>query len=115
MGQYVKQHWQPGDVIISISPDIEMTYYVGHSDYYLSMDRALLMKEQNNHAMNNATGAIALFNQQDLDAVLSQHPRVWLISDHAGYELAALRRFTIHKSFHIVCEGARTAVYLRGS
>jgi hypothetical protein len=114
IGQYIKQHEQPGDIIISISPDIEMYYYVGHSDYYLSMDRALFLMEQNNHLVNTATGAIALLNQQDFNAVLAAHPRVWLVSDHAGYEISALRRFTLPNSFHIVCEGARTALYLRG-
>jgi hypothetical protein len=37
-----------------------------------------------------------------------------VVSDHGGYELSALRRFTLPKSFHIVCEGARTVLYLRG-
>jgi 4-amino-4-deoxy-L-arabinose transferase-like glycosyltransferase len=113
-GQYIKQHWQSGDIIISIGPDIEMLYYVGRSDYFLSLHHALLIMEKNNHLVNNATDAIALLNQQDLDAVLSLHPRVWLVSDHAGYEQTALRHFKIPTSFHIVCEGARTALYLRG-
>ena len=114
IGRYIKQHQRPGDIVISISPDIEMSYYVGHSDYYLSLDRALFLMEKNGHVVNTATGAIALFNQQDLNAILSVHPRVWLVSDHAGYEVSALRSFTLPNSFHIVCEGARTVLYSRG-
>jgi 4-amino-4-deoxy-L-arabinose transferase-like glycosyltransferase len=114
VGQYIKQHRQPGDIVISISPDLETAYYVGYSDYYLSVNRALFLMERDNHVINTSTGALALFNQRDLDAVLSQHPRVWVVSDHGGYELSALRRFTLPKSFHIVCEGARTVLYLRG-
>ena len=114
VGQYIKQHRRPGDIVISISPDLEMAYYIGYSDYYLSMNRALFLMERDNHAINSSTGALALFNQSDLDAVLSQHPRVWVVSDHGGYELSALRHFTLPQSFHIVCEGARTVLYLRG-
>jgi uncharacterized membrane protein len=115
VGQYIKQHWQPGDIIISIGPDIEMVYYAGRSDYFITTHHVLFMMEKNNHVVNKATGAIALLSQQDLNAVLSLHPRVWLVSDHAGYERIASRHFSIPTSFHIVCEGARTALYLRGN
>jgi 4-amino-4-deoxy-L-arabinose transferase-like glycosyltransferase len=114
VAQYIKQHKQPGDIVISITPDLEMSYYLGYSDYYLSVNRALFLMERNNHLINTSSGATALLNQRDLDAVLSLHPRVWLVSDHAGYELSAFRRFTVPNSFHVVCEGARTVLYLRG-
>jgi len=113
-GQYIQQHWQKGDIIISISPDIEMYYYVGQSDYYFSIDRALFLIEQHGHIVNTSTAAIALLNQQDFQAVLARHARVWLVSDHSQYEIAALRRFTFPADFHVVFEGARGIVYLRG-
>ncbi|GCE10909.1 glycosyltransferase family 39 protein [Tengunoibacter tsumagoiensis] len=114
-GSYILQHERPGDIIISISPDIEMYYYAHESDYYFSIDRALFLLERNGHIINTSTAAIALLNQHDLDAVLAQHPRVWIVSDHGSYENQVMRRFQLPEDFHIVFEGARNVVYLRGS
>ena len=114
-GEYVKQHWQNGDVVISMSPDIEMYYYLGRSDYYFSVDRALFLIEHDGHAINTATGAVALLSQADFRALLSKYPRVWIVTDHGSYQNETTKHFTVPPEFHIVFEGARDAVYLRGS
>ncbi len=113
-GQYVRQHWRSGDIMISISPDIEMYYYIGRSDYYFSIDRALFLIEHHGHIVNTSTAAIAILSQADFQSVLEQHARIWLVSDHSQYESVMLKRFAFPTDFHIVYEGARDVVYLRG-
>lgn len=114
-GEYIKQHWQSGDIVISMSPDIEMYYYLGRSDYYFSVDRALFLIERDGHAINTATGAVALLSQADFRALLSKNARVWIVTDHGSYQNETTKHFTVPAEFHIVFEGARNAVYLRGS
>jgi 4-amino-4-deoxy-L-arabinose transferase-like glycosyltransferase len=114
-GAYVKSHWRDGDIVVSISPDIEMYYYLGRSDYYFSVDRALFLIENNGYAINTATGATAILSQTDFRALLSKHPRVWIVSDHSTYQHETTMHFSIPPEFHIVFEGARNAVYLRGT
>ncbi len=114
-GSYVKSHWHDGDVVISMSPDIEMLYYLGRSDYFFSVDRALFLIERNGRAINTATGATAVLSQTDFSAMLAKYPRIWIVSDHSTYQNEISRHFTIPSDFHIVFEGARNAVYLRGS
>ncbi len=92
-----------------------MYYYVGRSDYYFSIDRALFLIEHNGQIVNTSTAAKALLNQSDFQAVLARHARIWLVSDHSQYESAVLKRFIFPTDFHIVYEGARDIVYLRGS
>ncbi len=114
-GAYVKNHWHDGDVVISMSPDIEMYYYLGRSDYFFSVDRALFLIERNGQAINTATASVAMLSQSDFRTMLSKYPRVWIVTDHSSYQNEITRHFTVPAEFHIVFEGARNAVYLRGS
>ncbi len=114
-GQYIQQHWHKGDIILSMSPDIEMYYYAGRSDYYFSVDRALFLIERDGHAINTATGAVALLSQADFRALLSKNARVWIVTDHGSYQNETTKHFTVPPEFHIVFEGTRNAVYLRGT
>src|SRR5207302_10766165 len=41
VGRYMQQHRRKGDVVITVSPAISILYYVGHVDYFFSVDRAL--------------------------------------------------------------------------
>ena len=67
----MKQHYRKGDIVISIIPDTVTYYYVGHVDYFLSIDHALFLFEKKGHIVDNYTGAIALLGQHDLQAVLA--------------------------------------------
>jgi len=113
-GQYVQQHWQKGDIVISISPDITAYYYVGHSDYFFSINRALFLFERDGHIVDNYISKIALLDQEDFQAVLAKHARIWLITARNYYQTEALSRFIFPTDFHIVYEGFEAVVYLRG-
>ncbi len=112
-GYYVRTHWHPGDVLLSVAPDFSVFYYSGHSDYFLSVDRALFLLERNGHIIDTSIGAYALFQQDDLLAVFANHNRVWIVSDNGIYQAQAAKRFPFPSDVHLVFEGYGSAVYLR--
>ena len=114
VGQYMKQHWQKGDVVISVAPDFSVFYYTGHVDYFFSIDRALFLFERNGHIVDTSLGVQAILNQGDFRTVLAAHARVWIISDNAEYQAEVGKRFVFPSDFHIVFEGYGSAVYFRG-
>ena len=115
VGQYMHQHMQASDIVISVSPAISVRYFVGHVNYFLSIDRALFVFERNGHIIETATGAEAILSQDDFQAVLSRYKRIWIVADDGVYQSGALQRFTFPPDFHIVFEGYGSAVYFRGS
>lgn len=116
VGQYMHRHWQKGDVVISVSPAISVLYYVGHVDYFFSVNRALYLFEEDSHITDTPTGSIPLFNKSDFQAVLATHPRVWIITDNGSYQYGLIKaqHFVFPPDFHIVFEGYGSAIYLRG-
>jgi hypothetical protein len=116
VGQYIHQHWQQGDVVISVSPAISVLYYVGHVDYFFSVNRALYLFEEDSHITDTPTGSIPLFNKSDFQAVLAKHPRIWIITDNGQYQYGLIKaqHFVFPSDFHIVFEGYGSAIYLRG-
>ena len=113
VGAYVRQHWQKGDIVIAVSPAISILYYVGHVDYFFSLDRALYLFESDGHIIDTPTGSVALLDQQDFMAEIAGHTHVWIISDNATYQSSTVKRFTFPSDFHIVYEGYGSAVYFR--
>jgi hypothetical protein len=117
VGQYMQQHWRKGDVVIAVSPAISVLYYVGRVDYFFSINRALYLFERNGHIIDTPTGSVALLNQDDFQAVVAAHARVWIISDNGLYQQEAMKdnRFVFPPDFHIVYEGYGSAIYFQGS
>ncbi|HLZ56610.1 MAG TPA: glycosyltransferase family 39 protein [Ktedonosporobacter sp.] len=117
-GQYMQTHWKPGDIVISVSPAISIKYYVGHLDYFFSIDRSLYLFERNGTITDTPTGTTPMLSQSDFQAVLASHlhNRVWILSDNGQYQSAITKtqRFIIPPEFHIVFEGYGSAVYVRG-
>jgi hypothetical protein len=114
VGYYMQQHWQKGDVVISVAPDFSIFYYTGHVNYFFSIDRALFLFERDGHIVDTSIGVQALLNQDDFNAVLAAHTRIWIISDNAEYQAEVAKRFVFPPDFHIVFEGYGSAIYLRG-
>ena len=115
VGQYMQQHWQKGDTVIAIFPAISILYYVGHNDYFFSVDRALYLFEKNGQITDTPTGANPILNQDDFLTVLNRNARIWVISDNGSYQSQVQGRFTFPPEFHLVYQGYQSAIYLRGS
>jgi uncharacterized membrane protein len=111
-GQYLRDHWQPGDVVIALAPAVEAEFYGQRVDYVIYQDTALYLIYQNGRIVEDYTGAQVLLNKPDLDAVLARHHRVWLWSA-AGYQQPAFAKFGLAQSFALVFEGENTFIYLR--
>ena len=113
---YVHQHWKEGDIVISVSPAISILYYVGHVDYFFSMDRALYLFEKGTAITDTPTGSHPLLNQGELETVLATHARIWLITDNGSYRSAIRRtqRFVFPHDFYIAYRGYGATVYFRG-
>jgi len=112
---YIKAHMQKDDIVISIAPPNCTLYYVGKADYFFSLNRALFLIEQNGSIVETASGAKAMLNQQDFQAVLSSHSRIWILSDNGPYQAEVFRHFTLPQDFHMVAEGYGSAVYFRAT
>ncbi|GHO95667.1 hypothetical protein KSF_057150 [Reticulibacter mediterranei] len=114
-GQYIKQHWRDGDIVISVSPAISILYYVGRVDYFVSTDRALYLFERNSAITDTPTGSVPLLNQSDLDEVLARHGRVWIVTGKALNQTVVPKRarFLFPADFRRVYQGYTAIVYLR--
>ncbi|GCF07388.1 glycosyltransferase family 39 protein [Dictyobacter arantiisoli] len=116
VGLYMQRHLKNGDVIVTVAPAVSIQYYVGHVDYYFSIDRALFLIENNKKVIETTSGAHPLLNQQEFQNVLAAHNRIWLITDNGGYQAGATknRRFTFPPpDFRMVYEGYGSAIYFR--
>ncbi|HCI80290.1 MAG TPA: hypothetical protein DHW02_11440 [Ktedonobacter sp.] len=113
-GQYMRAHWKPGDIVISVAPANCVLYYTGHIDYFFSVDRALFLLEQNGQVIETASAGHAMLNQDDFQTVLSQKARIWIISDNGVYQAQDFKRFTFPPDFRLVFEGYGSAIYFRG-
>lgn len=117
-GQYVKAHWKKGDIVISVSPAISVLYYVGRVDYFFSIDRALYLFDPGDGRITDTpTASTPLLSESDFQEVLSEHSRIWIISDNSSYQYLLKRsgRFNFPTDVRLVFEGYGSAVYLRGS
>lgn len=114
-GAYMKTHLQKNDIVISIAPPNTTLFYVGKVDYFFSVNRALFLIEKNGSIVETASNAKAMLNQDDFQAVLASHSRIWIISDNGAYQAEILKRFQFPQDFHLVYEGYGSGVYFRGA
>ncbi len=118
VAQYIHEHMQQGDIVIAVAPAISVLYYVGRVDYFFSIDRALYLFERDGRIIDTPTGSqAALLNQEDFQAVLATHARIWIVSDNAQHQSAVTKnnRFVFPPDFHLVYEGYQSAIFFRGS
>ena len=113
-GNYVKAHLQKQDIVISIAPPNCTLFYVGRVDYFFSVNKALFLLERDGAVVETASNAKAMFNQEDFQAVLESHTRIWIVSDNGPYQKDIFKRFTFPPDFHLVFEGYGSAVFFRG-
>ena len=94
-----------------------MLYYVGHLDYFFSTDHALYLFENGDVITDTPTGTTPLLNQDDFQAVVATHARIWIVADGTYQNQTRVKvngRFIFPPDFHLVYEGYSSAVYLRG-
>ncbi len=115
--QYIHQYWRKNDIVIALGPSLSILYYVGRVDYFFSPDHALYLFERNSEITDTPVGTVPLLNQDDFQAVLASHDRIWIIADGTYQSQTRMKsngRFILPPDFHLVYEGYSSAVYLRG-
>ncbi|HWP45758.1 MAG TPA: glycosyltransferase family 39 protein [Candidatus Limnocylindrales bacterium] len=79
--QYIRDHWQEGDYVISATPDVTK-YYAGQSDAFLESFTTLIVvyAEQGKDFIlqDKSIGVPSLIGLRDLKDAVNQHQRVWI-------------------------------------
>ena len=114
-GDYIRAHWQPGDILITISPAIDGAFYAERPSFLLYQSKALYLFEQNGHIVDTPTGSTVLLNGHDLDTVLATYHRIWLLSVPSYQCCGRTDNFPLAGNFQLLFEGADTLVYLRSA
>lgn len=114
-GAYIRAHWQPGDILITIAPAIDGAYYAELPSYLIYADKALYFSAQNDQIGELATGAVALLSDQDVATVLASHHRIWLLAANGYTCCGGTNTATVLQNFALMFEGQSTYVYLRSS
>jgi uncharacterized membrane protein len=112
-GAYIRAHWQPGDILITVAPAIDGAFYGERPSYLLYQSKALYLFEQNDHIVDTPTGSTVLLNEQDFAEMLAQHHRIWLFSSVTYQCCGRTAKFPITQYFRLVYEGRNTLVYFR--
>ena len=114
---YVKSHEQPGDLFITLAPPDIPAYYLGRDPDYIiqtGRNKLLYLVERKGKAVDTILGQEAILTRQDLEHVMENHHRIWLITDQGSYLHSVPRPLSdlVLDDFDAVMEGERTSVFL---
>jgi hypothetical protein len=116
--RYVQTHERPGDLLITLSPaDITAFYLHRRPDLIIQTgtNKLLYVTERGGRAVDTVLGVPLILNGDDLQNVLAQHRRAWLVTDQGSYlrGLPPDLPSVITKSFSPAWQGASTSVWRR--
>jgi len=112
-GAYIRAHWQPGDIVVSLAPQTDVGFYAGGPDFVLYQDKALSIMELNGHIADVYTGSTYIISTQDFNEMLAKYHRIWLYT-YSGYTCCGkAAQFPYQQYFALMWEGNSVAVYLR--
>jgi hypothetical protein len=118
IADYMRRHWQPGDMWISAAPPNIVAEYFGRPPDRIiqthSNDRFFYMFEKGGKAVDTQFGVPVILAPSDLQRVLETHHRIWLVTDDARYLSQLPPGFIdiINSHFAKVSEGATSALYV---
>jgi len=118
VGDYVRAHQRPGDILISLAPPNLVGFYVGRAPDDIiatSRNKMLYLMEVDREAVDTTFGAHAILDANDLQQVMQAHRRIWIVTDQGTYFNSVSPDITqlIQSQFDEVAEGAASAVYFR--
>ena len=116
---YMKAHEKPGDLFITLAPPDDPAYYVGRTpDMTIATgrDKLLFLMEKDGQAVDTNFGVPAILTVDDLQKVIENHPRIWIMTDQGPYLTSVDPAITnlIKDQFGVVAETATAALYFRG-
>jgi 4-amino-4-deoxy-L-arabinose transferase-like glycosyltransferase len=81
---YVREHWQPGDKVMTIHPSAAWLY-LERCDYYANQVTAAVLEgatdQDENSLLDRFTGSPLIDSVDKLNAVLARKQRVWFVVD----------------------------------
>jgi hypothetical protein len=116
---YMKAHERPGDLFVTLAPPDNPAYYVGRvPDMTIATgrDKLLFLMERNGQAVDTNFGVPAILTVSELQKVIEDHRRVWIVTDQGSYLSSVAPAITnlIKDQFDVVAETATAALYFRG-
>jgi hypothetical protein len=116
---YMKAHEKPGDLFVTLAPPDDPAYYVGRiPDMTIATgrDKLLFLMEKDGQAVDTNFGVPAILTVDDLQKVIENHPRIWIMTDQGPYLTSVDPAITnlIKDQFDVVAETATAALYFRG-
>ncbi len=116
---YMKAHERPGDLFLTLAPPDNPAYYVGRvPDMTIATgrDKLLFLMERNGQAVDTNFGVPAILTVTELQKVIENHRRIWLVTDQGSYLSSVAPAITnlIKDQFDVVAETATAALYFRG-
>ncbi len=77
--QYVSEHWQPGDRVMTVLTTISY-WYLGQTDYYAVDRNPFVFQNSDSKMVDRRLGARWVSNAEDLDEAL-RNDRLWFVID----------------------------------
>jgi hypothetical protein len=119
VGTYMREHEKPGDLFVTLAPPDDPAYYVGRvPDMTIATgrDKLLFLMEKNGEAVDTNYGVPAILTVDDLQKVIENHRRIWIMTDQGSYLNSVAPAITnlIKDQFDVVAETATAALYFRG-
>jgi hypothetical protein len=116
---YMKAHQRPGDLFVTLAPPDNPAYYVGRvPDMTIATgrDKLLFLMERNAQAVDTNFGVPAILTVSELQKVIENHRRIWIVTDQGSYLTSVAPAITnlIKDQFDVVSESATAALYFRG-
>ncbi len=113
--RYVKEHRQPGDVIVTAF-SAPCSLYLGRCDYYTVQKRPYLVEKEQG-AVDFYAGMPFLDSVQQLGDVLSTHRRVWFVVDQRSFQYRYEPYFSwyVLRQMDLVYEHNAALVFLSSS
>jgi hypothetical protein len=113
---YVKQHWQPGDVILIPFPAAS-GMYLGRADYFAAdVEAEIKLLKKDTTVVDRWWGAPWIERGRQLQDLLQTHTRVWFVVDEEHYEpfFRADWHFVEQQNMKLAWAQDRALVYVSG-
>lgn len=116
---YLKSHYRPGDIVIAACPPNIPAQYSGITPNYWMpyrrSERLLFVFEKGGQPVDTEYGIPTLMSGQQLQDVIDEHVRVWVVTSDSSYlgSLLPEQRRILQTNFAPVSEGNSATLYLR--
>ena len=115
--QFIARNQRPGDAVVTLAPADVPAYYLGRTPdavIQTGRNKLLYLIERDGQATDTIFGARSILTGSELDAYLSAHLRVWLVSDMGGYlqSIPTDLRTSVLSHFRLVYVGSGSTVWL---